>query len=167
MPEFIDPVFVKISPKRSFSITENEHFGLVFTKTESINSGTCNWLRECWWPFRVNNQSLLVNYSSVLKAFLPLWSYPVVKCHPAAYWDSWYFHLYLNKGLKFSVLVHNVLGSRSGIMFPDPVHNPCSQIHSLCLGGLLTAGRYGNPVPELTLSPSQGLWIWLLNPIRP
>ncbi len=38
--EFIDPVFVKTSPKRSFSITENEHFGLVFTKTGSINSGT-------------------------------------------------------------------------------------------------------------------------------
>ncbi len=40
VPEFIDPVFVKTSPKRSFSITENEHFGLVFTKTMSINSGT-------------------------------------------------------------------------------------------------------------------------------
>ncbi len=40
VPEFIDPVFVKTSPKRSFSITENEHFGLVFMKTESINSGT-------------------------------------------------------------------------------------------------------------------------------
>ncbi len=40
MPEFIDPVFAKISPKRSFSMTENEHFGLVFAKTGSINSGT-------------------------------------------------------------------------------------------------------------------------------
>jgi hypothetical protein len=40
VPEFIDPVFVKTSPKRSFSITENEHFELVLTKTGSINSGT-------------------------------------------------------------------------------------------------------------------------------
>jgi hypothetical protein len=28
------------------------------------------------------------------------------------------------KGLKFSVLVHNVLGARSRIMLPDLVHNP-------------------------------------------
>ncbi len=39
MPEFIDPVFEKTSPKRSFSIIENERFGLVFAKTGSINSG--------------------------------------------------------------------------------------------------------------------------------
>ncbi len=40
MPEFIDPVFAKTIPKRSFSMTENEHFGLVFAKTGSINSGS-------------------------------------------------------------------------------------------------------------------------------
>ncbi len=40
MPEFIDPVFAKTSPKRSFSITENDRFGLVFLKTGSMNSGT-------------------------------------------------------------------------------------------------------------------------------
>ncbi len=40
MPEFIDPEFTKTSPKRSFSISENERFGLVFAKTGSINSGT-------------------------------------------------------------------------------------------------------------------------------
>ncbi len=39
MPEIIDPVFTKTSPKRSFCMTENERFGLVFTKTGSINSG--------------------------------------------------------------------------------------------------------------------------------
>jgi hypothetical protein len=38
--EFIDPIFAKTSPKRSFSMTENERFGLVFAKTGSINSGT-------------------------------------------------------------------------------------------------------------------------------
>jgi hypothetical protein len=36
--EFIDPVFAKTSPKRSFSITKNERIGLVFAKTGSINS---------------------------------------------------------------------------------------------------------------------------------
>ncbi len=40
VPEFIDPFFGKTSPKRSFSVTENERFGLVFAKTGSINSGT-------------------------------------------------------------------------------------------------------------------------------
>ena len=39
MPEFIDPVFPKTSPKRSFSVIQNERFGLVFVKTGSINSG--------------------------------------------------------------------------------------------------------------------------------
>jgi hypothetical protein len=42
MPEFIVPIFTKTSPKRSFSVIENERFGLVFTKTGSINSGTFN-----------------------------------------------------------------------------------------------------------------------------
>jgi len=40
VPEFGDPVFAKASPKRSFSVIENERFGLVFAKTGSINSGT-------------------------------------------------------------------------------------------------------------------------------
>jgi hypothetical protein len=40
VPEIIDPVFVKTSQKRSFSMTENERFVLVFVKTGSINSGT-------------------------------------------------------------------------------------------------------------------------------
>jgi hypothetical protein len=33
VPEFIDPVFTKTSPKRSFSVIQNERFGLVFAKT--------------------------------------------------------------------------------------------------------------------------------------
>ncbi len=37
VPEFIEPVFAKTC---SFTITENERFGLVFAKTGSINSGT-------------------------------------------------------------------------------------------------------------------------------
>jgi hypothetical protein len=40
LPEFVDPVFTKISPKRSFSVIQNERFGLVFAKTGSIVSGT-------------------------------------------------------------------------------------------------------------------------------
>jgi hypothetical protein len=40
VPEFIVPVFAKTSPKRSFSVIEHDRFGLVFTKTGTINSGT-------------------------------------------------------------------------------------------------------------------------------
>jgi hypothetical protein len=41
VPEFIDSVLAKTSPKRSFSLIENQRFGLVFfAKTGSINSGT-------------------------------------------------------------------------------------------------------------------------------
>ncbi len=40
VPEFIDLVFAKTSTKRSFSMSENERFGLFFAKTGSINSGT-------------------------------------------------------------------------------------------------------------------------------
>ncbi len=40
MPEFIDPVFAKTSPKCSFLVIENERFRLVFAKAGSINSGT-------------------------------------------------------------------------------------------------------------------------------
>ncbi len=40
VPEFIDPVFPKTSPKRSFSVIHNERIELVFAKTGSIISGT-------------------------------------------------------------------------------------------------------------------------------
>ncbi len=39
-PEFIYPVFTKTSPIRSFSVIQNERFGLVFAKTGSIISDT-------------------------------------------------------------------------------------------------------------------------------
>ena len=40
MPEFIDPVSTKTSPKRSFSLNRKRAFWLVFAKTGSIISGT-------------------------------------------------------------------------------------------------------------------------------
>jgi hypothetical protein len=39
LPEIIDTVFAKTSPKRSFSMTEYERFGLVFTKTRVYKFG--------------------------------------------------------------------------------------------------------------------------------
>ncbi len=44
MPEIIDQVFAKTSPKRLFCMTEKERFGLVLVKTGSINSGTGEYL---------------------------------------------------------------------------------------------------------------------------
>ncbi len=40
VPEFIDPVFTKTSPKRSFSLNRKRAFWRVFVKTGSIISGT-------------------------------------------------------------------------------------------------------------------------------
>jgi hypothetical protein len=40
VPEFIEPVFTKTSPKRSFSLNRKRAFWLVFAKTGSIISGT-------------------------------------------------------------------------------------------------------------------------------
>jgi hypothetical protein len=39
VPEIIDTVFAKTSPKRSFSMTEYERFGLVFTETRVYQFG--------------------------------------------------------------------------------------------------------------------------------
>jgi hypothetical protein len=39
VPEIIDTVFAKTSPKLSFSMTEYERFGLVFTKTRFYKFG--------------------------------------------------------------------------------------------------------------------------------
>ncbi len=39
MPEIIDAVIAKTSPKRSFSMTEYKRFGLVFTKTRVYKFG--------------------------------------------------------------------------------------------------------------------------------
>ncbi len=39
VPEIIDSVFAKTSPKRSFSMTEYERFGLVFMKTRVYKFG--------------------------------------------------------------------------------------------------------------------------------
>jgi hypothetical protein len=41
VPEIIDQVFAKTSPKRSFSMTEYERFGPVFTKTRVYKFGQC------------------------------------------------------------------------------------------------------------------------------
>jgi hypothetical protein len=50
VPEIIDPVFAKTSPKRSFSMTEYERFRLVFTKTRVYKFGH--------WSALVRNGSL-------------------------------------------------------------------------------------------------------------
>ncbi len=44
MPEIKDTVFAKTSPQRSYSMTEYERFGLVFTKTRVYKFG--HWLEQ-------------------------------------------------------------------------------------------------------------------------
>ncbi len=43
VPEFIDPVFTKTSPKRSFSLNRKRAFWVVFAETGSIISSTGHW----------------------------------------------------------------------------------------------------------------------------
>jgi hypothetical protein len=52
VPEFIDPVFTKTSPKRSFSLNRKRAFWLVFAKTGSIISGTELGLVFKYWDCR-------------------------------------------------------------------------------------------------------------------
>jgi hypothetical protein len=70
--QFIDPVFAKISPKRSFSVIENEPFGLVFAKTGSINSDIGQ-----YWCFLVSSDLLMllkVTVQSLVKYAVGRWS---------------------------------------------------------------------------------------------
>ncbi len=70
VPEIIYPVFAKTSPKRSFSMTEYERFGLGFTKTRVYKFGhwsrpkqadtnvsryRLDWKRAFWACFREND----------------------------------------------------------------------------------------------------------------
>jgi hypothetical protein len=41
VPKILDTVFAKTSPKRWFSMTEYERFGLFFTKTRVYKFGHC------------------------------------------------------------------------------------------------------------------------------
>jgi hypothetical protein len=62
VPEIIDPVFAKTNPKRSFCMTENERFGLVFAKTGSINSGTALCVSEAKEKVKVAQKIEPKNY---------------------------------------------------------------------------------------------------------
>jgi hypothetical protein len=64
VPEIIDPVFSKTSPKRSFSMTEHTRFGLVFTKTRVYKFG--HWLL----PARPEVEFLEEIQTEVLRVFL-------------------------------------------------------------------------------------------------
>ncbi len=81
VPEFKDPVFAKTSPKRSFSMTENERFGLVFRKTGSINSGTGDFFQHiknsCPRPTKFTHLIWLFNATGFF--ILPTLMWP--SCH--------------------------------------------------------------------------------------
>jgi hypothetical protein len=60
VPEFIDPVFTKTSPKRSFSLNRKRAFWLVFAKTGSIISGTVN--KKAQYSQRTSAASKTANF---------------------------------------------------------------------------------------------------------
>ncbi len=64
MPEIIDTVFAKTSSKRSFSMTEYERFGLVFTKTRVYKFG-----HGCAPPWLCHKVLTYVEYRAVSDVF--------------------------------------------------------------------------------------------------
>jgi hypothetical protein len=56
----LQTVFAKTSPKRSFSVIENEPLGLVFAKTGFINAGTGQ-----YWCFLVSLHLLMLQKVAV------------------------------------------------------------------------------------------------------
>ncbi len=84
MPEFLDLVFAKTSPKRSFPRTENERFGLVLAKNGSINSGTGK-VYETGKP-------------TVLKT---LWRAFKTVCMDSSEINHWLFLIYFGKKSRF------------------------------------------------------------------
>jgi hypothetical protein len=69
VPEIIDPVFVKTSPKRSFSMTEYERFGLVFTNTRVYKFG--HWTTFKTFEAPKAYSALSLNVKSFNKNFSP------------------------------------------------------------------------------------------------
>ncbi len=89
MPEFIDPVFTKTSPKRSFSLNRKRAFWLVFAKTGSIISGT-------GVKFRLLIMSL---YAGLLQ----YWSYAEQTCRDCIQRKTWCIGPYV--GVDYNVAV--------------------------------------------------------------
>ncbi len=91
-------------------------------------------------------------------------------------YDKWKLIMISNEGILI-VLRSHCREALLSILGPGIDRDNCSQIHSQWLGDTVDSGiglsyrpailywltgRYDNPMPESTISPSQGLWIWLL-----
>ncbi len=103
VPEFIDPVFMKTSPKRSFSVIQNERFGLVFAKTGSIISGTE--LRSAVFFRLLAKRSYMNNLS------IHHW------CTKAPYTDPWRSCPQENRFIQITDYFHNVEISQPLLLF--------------------------------------------------
>ncbi len=81
MPEIIDPVFAKTSPKRSFCMTENDRFGLVFAKLQagSLKMNTAlEWSRVVQEGGRRCKKSTLNDLVHLTPLRIPLMNPPCV-----------------------------------------------------------------------------------------
>ncbi len=93
-PEFIDPVFAKTSPKRSFSMSENERFGLDFAKTVPLNTGTVHVLYDYHCRHSNNVINLFgwskrnIKLSQILPSFVKA-SKIRYRCFSKVYYAAW------------------------------------------------------------------------------
>ncbi len=132
----MDLVFAKTSPKRSFSMTENERFGLVFTNTGSINSGTGRYVSKShkgWHQTEVSNTVVSA------KNFLFLKSKMALK-KTCSYWRM---HTSCTDFRKFSHPSQNHIRHQT-VLSPTP---SVVKIHIQCIYGapMLTNGKRSKP----------------------
>ncbi len=80
LPEIIDPVFAKTCPKRSFCMTENERFGLVFVKIGSINSGKVLIHRHI--KIHIIKNTSIRDKSNYFKKYPGIWSFFATDLYP-------------------------------------------------------------------------------------
>ncbi len=101
VPEFIDPVFKKTSPKRSFSLNRKRAFWLVFVKTGSIISGTDgfhNIVAFLWRKLKIKlllasmKPLQILKYATLYRKLVPAFRYSLasatLKVVPKAACDS-------------------------------------------------------------------------------
>jgi hypothetical protein len=115
VPEFIDRVFGKTSPIRSFCMTENERFGLVFPKTGSINSGTGIDFQLGGLVLQPSAGIFKKSLGASNRLGIGLWYRPS-RLHRLAEFNPWNRFLVSLKVYKFGLWLHRLAESIPGIL---------------------------------------------------
>ncbi len=126
VPEIIDTVFAKTSPKRSFSMTEYDRFGLVFTKTRVYKLGHWirNWIRldlKCWIRIR---RSMRI-WTTVYKLPVPMYT-----CDMNASPDTFLMIIFKNSQIWRCLPTTNHIIQKKTSVRKNLLNNFCTHIFS-------------------------------------